>query len=109
MIFTNNCVPPEMAHRRKSSHPVCKTRRNLELTPQDGTEDNDVSFIYVLLFYWHLFIYYRFIYLMISVIVFVLLCVVNYYFVCEVQGWTRLANHLALSVRCGYSKGGHRW
>lgn len=31
-----------MAHRRKSSHPVCKTRRNLEL-PVDDDEDSDVS------------------------------------------------------------------
>ncbi|XP_045163539.2 uncharacterized protein LOC123527887 [Mercenaria mercenaria] len=32
-----------MAHRRKSSHPVCKTRRNLELTIQDVNDDDDDS------------------------------------------------------------------
>lgn len=32
-----------MAHRRKSSHPVCKTRRNLELSVQNVNDDDDVS------------------------------------------------------------------
>lgn len=34
-----------MAHRRKSSHPVCKTRRNLEVTVADVStaDDDDVS------------------------------------------------------------------